>query len=105
MMRAPGTRMDKLTPTELQALVAKSQLAPKYNAVIDRESASEMLDKRLKDHQEITPDPVRPIKAVKAEPSMIQEISKNTMVRQLGRTALRELTRGLLGVLGIKSRR
>lgn len=36
---------------------------------------------------------------------MIEEISKNTMVRQLGRTALRELTRGLLGVLGVKSRR
>lgn len=105
MMRAPGTRMDILTPAELQALVANSLLAPKYNEVIDRESASEMLDKRLIQHQEVAPAPVKPTKPVKAEPSMIEEISKNTMVRQLGRTALRELTRGLLGVLGVKSRR
>lgn len=108
MLRAPGTRMDILTPGELQALVAKSQLAPKYNEVIDRDSAAELLDKRLKQHQEIDPAPVqpgKPAKPAKEEPSMIEEISKNTMVRQLGRTALRELTRGLLGVLGVKSRR
>ncbi len=106
MMRAPGTRMDILTPDELQALVAKSRLAAKYNEVIDRESASELLDKRLVKHQEVAPPPpVKPAKPEKAEPSMIEEISKNTMVRQLGRTALRELTRGLLGVLGVKSRR
>ena len=106
MMRAPGTRMDILTPAELQALVAKSLLAPKYNEVIDRESASEILDKRLKDHQAVAPtaDPAKPAKPAKAEPSVIEELSKNTMVRQLGRTALRELTRGLLGVMGVKSR-
>jgi len=28
---------------------------------------------------------------------MIEELSKNTMVRQFGRTILRELTRGILG--------
>lgn len=105
LIRAPGTRMDILSPGELKTLVDRSELAAKYNEVIDRESASEMLDKRLKEHQEITPHPVRPPKPAKAEPTMIEELSKNTMVRQLGRTALRELTRGLLGVLGIKSRR
>jgi hypothetical protein len=36
---------------------------------------------------------------------MIEQLSKNTMVRQLGRTALREVARGLFGVLGIKTRR
>ncbi|MFK7924429.1 MAG: helicase HerA-like domain-containing protein, partial [Bacteroidia bacterium] len=41
----------------------------------------------------------------KAEPTFIEEISKNTMVRQVGRTVARELTRGLLGILGIKKRR
>ena len=76
--------------------------------MIDRESASEILDKRLKDHQAVVADPavspVNPVKPVKAEPGVLAEISKNTMVRQLGRTALRELTRGLLGVLGVKGR-
>jgi hypothetical protein len=36
--------------------------------------------------------------------STLETISKNTMVRQLGRTVLREVTRGLLGALGIKRR-
>jgi hypothetical protein len=108
MVRAPGTRMDILSPAELQALVDKSELAPKYNEVIDRDSASEILDKRLKEHQAIGPapaDPGKPAKPAKEEPSMIEQLSKNTMVRQLGRTALREVARGLFGVLGIKTRR
>ena len=39
---------------------------------------------------------------VKKEETAFEAISKNTMVRQIGRTVARELTRGLLGVLGIK---
>jgi hypothetical protein len=35
---------------------------------------------------------------------MIEDHSGNTMVRQVGRTVFRELTRGLLGVLGGKGR-
>ena len=37
--------------------------------------------------------------------SFIESMSKNTMVRQLGRTVMRELTRGLLGALGVKKNR
>ncbi len=33
----------------------------------------------------------------KEDESLIEELSKNTMVRQLGRTIFRELTRGILG--------
>ncbi len=110
LVRAPGTRMDILAPQELQAMVARSELAPKYNEAIDRESASELLSKRLKDHQEEEekekPAPVpTPKRAAKEEASWVEQASKNTMVRQLGRTALREITRGLLGVIGIRSRR
>jgi hypothetical protein len=43
-------------------------------------------------------------RSVRQEKSMIEEISSNTMVRQVGRTVARELTRGLLGVLGVKPR-
>lgn len=107
LVRAPGTRMDILAPAELQALVAQSELAPKYNEVIDRESASELLAKRLNDHQEpVEPaDVPKPKKAPKEEPGWVEQASRNTMVRQLGRTALREITRGLLGVIGIRPRR
>lgn len=47
MMRAPMSRMDILTEVELSHLLAQSQLAKKYNKTIDRESAYEMLNKKI----------------------------------------------------------
>ena len=47
MMRAPMSRMDVLTDTELSSLIGKSKLAKKYNEDIDRESAYEMLNKKI----------------------------------------------------------
>jgi DNA helicase HerA-like ATPase len=47
MMRAPMSRMDVLTETELGSLLGKSKLAKKYNQDIDRESAYEMLNKKI----------------------------------------------------------
>jgi len=47
MMRAPMSRMDVLTATELSALLGKSKLAKKYNEDVDRESAYEMLNKKI----------------------------------------------------------
>lgn len=108
LVRAPGTRMDILTPGEIDALVDKSELVPKYNEVINRDSASELLRKRLKEHQEIEEEEgesPKQEKPAKDESGWLESLSKNTMVRQLGRTALREITRGLLGVLGVRKRR
>ncbi|TXE16148.1 DUF853 family protein [Psychroserpens burtonensis] len=47
MMRAPMSRMDVLTDLELSGLLGKSKLAKKYNQDIDRESAYEMLNKKI----------------------------------------------------------
>lgn len=47
MMRAPMSRMDVLTESELAALLSKSKLARKYNDEVDRESAYEMLTKKI----------------------------------------------------------
>lgn len=49
MMRAPMSRMDVLTESELSALLSKSKLVKKYNETIDRESAYEMLNKKIKE--------------------------------------------------------
>ncbi|GGI58220.1 helicase HerA-like domain-containing protein [Winogradskyella haliclonae] len=48
MMRAPMSRMDILTKSELSKLLSDSQLAKKYNKEIDRESAYEMLNEKIK---------------------------------------------------------
>jgi DNA helicase HerA-like ATPase len=47
MMRAPMSRMDVLTDIELSGLLSKSKLVKKYNETIDRESAYEMLNKKI----------------------------------------------------------
>jgi len=48
MMRAPMSRMDILTKTELATLLSKSKLTKKYNETVDRESAYEMLNEKIK---------------------------------------------------------
>jgi len=47
MMRAPMSRMDILTVNEIDEINAKSRLVRKYSELIDRESAYEMLNKKI----------------------------------------------------------
>lgn len=47
MLRAPQSRMDILTPAEIDAINAKSKLVRKYSEIIDRDSAAEMLTKKI----------------------------------------------------------
>jgi uncharacterized protein len=49
MMRAPESRMDILTETEIEAINAKSKLVAKYASTIDRESAYEILTKKIEE--------------------------------------------------------
>ena len=47
MLRAPMSRMDILTDSELKEVIDKSKLVRKYNEVIDRESAYELLNNKI----------------------------------------------------------
>ena len=47
MMRAPMSRMDILTESEIQNINNKSKLVKKYSELIDRESAYELLNKKI----------------------------------------------------------
>ncbi|MGJ5643424.1 helicase HerA-like domain-containing protein [Formosa sp. S-31] len=47
MMRAPMSRMDVLTDSELIQLISNSKLVKKYNQTIDRESAYELLNQKI----------------------------------------------------------
>ncbi|WNM20049.1 helicase HerA-like domain-containing protein [Flavobacterium capsici] len=47
MLRAPMSRMDVLNEDEIKAINAKSKLVKKYNEEIDRESAYEILTKKI----------------------------------------------------------
>ena len=85
--RAPMSRIGVLTPDEIQQIVSASTIASKYNEVIDRESAFEILNAKLKAAEE-TQEPkeveTKTKKSSKEEKSTIEKLSENTMVRQVG---------------------
>ncbi|ALM07834.1 ATPase [Sediminicola sp. YIK13] len=47
MLRAPMSRMDVLTDSELKSIVDNSKLVKKYNDIVDRESAYEILNEKI----------------------------------------------------------
>ncbi|MEP7321627.1 MAG: helicase HerA-like domain-containing protein [Saprospiraceae bacterium] len=106
MMRPPASRMDILTSDELDHIVSKSDLVPVYNEVINRESAYEILSGKV-DQANSDEHNDRIQKQREAEghtgKSVFEKVMDSTVTRQVGRTVARELTRGLLGVLGIKT--
>lgn len=103
LVRAPITRMDILEDSEIRGLVSNSQLASKYNQEIDHDSAFEILERKMEqvqrdqDKATLPGPPPRSGPRTKQDESLLGELSKNTMVRQMGRTLFRELARGILG--------
>jgi len=105
MMAPPLSRMDVLTDAEINTIVAGSKIANKYNQVVDRQSAYEMLSNRAEaSAPEVSPKPAASKKAAKPEPTMLEKVVESKIGREIGRTVTREITRGLLGVFGIKRR-
>src|SRR4030095_5930375 len=106
LLCAPRSRMDVLTTPEIDEIISQSKLAAKYNEVIDRESAKEILNKKLQEHQEEQQkEAEEKEKPKKQEKSTVEKVLTSTTARQVGRTVAREVTRGLLGVLGIGATR
>ncbi len=109
-LRAPSSRMGVLSAEEINQCISSSHLVSKYNETIDRHSAYEILEAKLHNAKTQDDEPEVEVKkntkttASKDEPTVIERMSKNTMVRQVGNTLVRELTRGLLGVLGLGGR-
>jgi len=105
LLSAPQSRMDIITDEEMQHELKKSALIHKYNDTINRESAYEMLTKKVAEARELTEEQSRTIaskttaRAPKPEPSTFETIMKSPATN----TILREVTRGLLGILGIKT--
>jgi DNA double-strand break repair helicase HerA and related ATPase len=103
----PASRMDILSTDEINEIVSKSTLVKKYNETIDRESAYEILTNKLHEAQQSagqgTDDKPQEHQSasVHEEKSTVEKVLTSTTARQVGRTVARELTRGLLGVLGI----
>jgi DNA helicase HerA-like ATPase len=113
LVRPPFSRMDVLTDFEIGQILKASSLAKKYNVEIDRESAYEILqgkiaraNKREEEAQDEDygtlrrqDDYERPAPRRREEPSNFEKIMKSPVTR----TIATEITRGLLGVLGLRS--
>jgi DNA helicase HerA-like ATPase len=117
LLCAPKSRMDILTPDELNQNISVSKLANKYSESIDRESAYEILNKKLdvardfdlKIPSETTYTPGRQSqttsRSTRSEKSTFEKVINSPLSKQVGRTLVREITRGILGVLGAGGRR
>lgn len=104
-LRAPQSRMDILTKREINEIIRRSDIMDKYGEDIDRESAYEILsakieDAQSEDHREKMYEGRR---RTRREKSQFDKVLNSTTTRQIGRTVARELTRGLLGVLGVRT--
>ena len=107
MLRAPASRMGTLKAAEIKKILDNSGLAEKYSKKLNRESAYEVLSKKAESMaaENETAGQGKGRGRKKKEQSKLEKILDSTLARQIGRTVARELTRGILGVFGIKSRR
>ena len=78
MMRAPMSRMDILTESEIQEINSKSKLVKKYSEVVDRESAYEMLIKKIAVAQEQVYE-TQDQKQENSEPSTASVVTKSVL--------------------------
>ena len=95
LLRAPMSRMDVLTDAELKSVVNNSELVPKYNKIVDRESAYELLNEKIEKAE-------KEAEKEKSKPTSRRTTSTRRSSRQ--NPVIKVLTsatfiRGVLGVL------
>lgn len=110
MLVSPRSRMDVLTPAEIDALVNNSKLVKKYSEQIDNESAYEILTAKLEEAANKTAAAAAEASSNKSsgsqkkEKGFLEEVLDSSAARQVGRTAASVITRSLLGALGLGGR-
>ncbi len=108
LLRAPQSRMDVLNKTEIKEILSRSKIIEKYNEEIDRESAYEILNGKIEEFKEEEHQDKLKEQKSKSTSTKSSSRRKSTFEKvsgEIGRTVAKELTRGLLGVFGIKTTR
>ena len=103
-LMAPASRMGPLTPEEFQAELAGSDLMAEYGAAVDRESAHEMLARRMEragEGDRGTGTGEREAPRGRAAKSAAA-VAVGALAGAIGRTVGREVIRGMFGLLGAK---
>ena len=103
---SPESRMDVLTETEVLQLTQSSSLVKKYEVTINKESAYELLSKRMENQ---TASPAEKTKTnspkTKEEPSIFEQIMKSSVGKTFTNTLMREGAKVIFGMLGLKKKR
>ncbi|MCC2594503.1 DUF853 domain-containing protein [Tessaracoccus sp. OS52] len=118
---APESLMGPTDPQALRAGVAQSQLMARYGQAVDRDSAHEMLIRKVEqgaraaeeqaqresDEQEserrrreagtAPSEGAGSRRSTRREPSLVESVAKSSAFKQFMRTAAREIARGLFG--------
>ncbi|HLA55211.1 MAG TPA: helicase HerA-like domain-containing protein [Flavobacterium sp.] len=99
MMRAPMSRMDVLTTGEIDEINSKSKLVRKYSELIDRESAYEMLNKKIETAEQETQ-----VKQQQETQAKSEEKAASEPMSQTTKSVIKVLTsatfiRGAFGIL------
>jgi uncharacterized protein len=113
-LRAPQSRMDVLTADELHSIMSRSRVKAKYDQVINRESAYEILSGKIEAAQATEQQQAQEEQEARevakgseprgrAEKSTFEKVLSSPVAKQVGRTVASSLVRGFLGVLGIKT--
>lgn len=100
---SPESRMDVLSDAEINALTRQSALVAKYDKPVDRESAYEILVKRME--SAVRQAPEKKSKPVKEDPGMVEQILQSKAGRTFTSTLMREGAKAILGMLGLGGRR
>nr|WP_315221508.1 helicase HerA-like domain-containing protein [uncultured Flavobacterium sp.] len=98
MMRAPMSRMDILSADEIESINSKSKLVKKYSEETDRESAYEILNKKIEEANQASAE------AAEEQTSKKQSKSEPSTASVVGKSVLKVVTsatfiRGVFGVL------
>lgn len=124
LLVAPKSRMNILSEGEISSIVQVSKVSEKYHESINRESAYEILNEKLanleREQMELKEKAIlektrREASTTSPKPRTSSRRSGNSRPQKstfsqainspVGKMVVRELTRGLLGVLGLKSSR
>lgn len=93
LLQAPRSSMSALSEAERQTCINQSKNVEKYARRLDRDSAHEKLQEKLKQEPEDNQPQAKKEHIKKEADNMLESLSKNTLVRQVVRTIFRELMR------------
>lgn len=111
LMCTPESRMDTISDSEKDQIIQRSGLLQEYNQDLDRESAYELLKKKVEisnNEEHVRNEGNETIEdksSARTGQSLGYKIANSPLAKQIARTLTTEIVRGVLGVFGIKTTR